>query len=1292
MADPEKDPKPPRPRWKRWLRAIGLTLLAFLVVLVLFHRPIIFEGTRYFVVRAAKQQHLDIDYKIEGSIFSTLTIKELKGVPTEPGPIQRLEVGTIDLKYSLWGLIRKGLPALLQTLVLKDVFVELTPGEPPPLPKQEEPQALKFPALFPETLMIENINFLSHSPTGDTQVAGLYFTLLPDQPGVFKIAILDIPGVRRWENIAGNTTFRDRNLLLTDLTIGPEIALRKFNLDASKLGEAELGVALDGTFFGGETKLELHIADLNATNQMTAAIDIGGISFQAVSDYLNLKLPVTGTLERLHVNFAGQPESPKGWQGDIAVKLAAVEATPLKVGTVTLDTKLANAQAIVTAEVIPDDRNTIRLSTTAALPEKLADFAKTTITGRVDAALPQLGLLTATLPQPLTGDLNLGVDFKLADSLVTADVLVKSALLTAADAELKDTQFTIHVEKDLEAQPPVFRGLSSNIAGGIATLRFADYTADALKIGLSTREDAVTLSEVSLKKAGNSVFVQADYTLPEDMTSFQKQPLHLDLKVDAPELSAFLAPGSATALKGRLLVEGKAAAQDGIYDADLTITGRDIEAAGLPVRTVDGKLIVVKNQAKLDPFTIVLNDRNTINAQIEAGVMEPYAYKGTLAIALNDLGIFQPFLGTSPSAPVLAGKLAVNWQGEGEPLKSNTGSAKIELTEGRFGDQRNLTALIQTNYTPTTIDVPEFRASSDLASLGLVLGWKDKRLTLTNLLVRQRQLTVLTGSADIPLDLGQVQNPDLLIPNDQPLRLALRTDNLNIATLLTQLGQRPAPLTGTVNLAVNAEGTLNEMIANIALRATRLQSTAAAQFDPADISFDASLRDDRLALDGTVRQKLIQPLRITGSIPLDATKIRQAQAIDPNTPLSIDVSLPRSSLAFLSTLAPAIRQSRGDASIDLRVRGTMAKPSLAGNIAADLTALRFTDPSLPPVSNFGLRIGFTGDRLSIDRCQGTMAGGSFSAGGGINFQSLDNPVFDLRLNTKDALALQNDDMTVRLSSDLRVTGPLKAGTVSGNVWVTRSRFFKNIDILPIGLPGRPAPQPPSEPTVISFPQPPLRDWKFDIAIRTADPFLVQGNLANGRIIIDLRVGGTGLRPWVDGAVRIDELVASLPFSRLIISSSQVYFQSGRPFIPQLDINGRSNIRDYEVRVSIYGSLDDPQALFTSDPPLPQAEVVSLLATGMTTNQLSKDPNALAGRAAFLVIQNAYNRIFRRNKPPATNDSFLSRIQFDIGITDPKTGKQATTIRIPLSDQVALIGGLDVGGNFRGQVKYLIRFK
>ncbi|MGA7879752.1 MAG: hypothetical protein WCD63_02685, partial [Terrimicrobiaceae bacterium] len=63
-----------------------------------------------------------------------------------------------------------------------------------------------------------------------------------------------------------------------------------------------------------------------------------------------------------------------------------------------------------------------------------------------------------------------------------------------------------------------------------------------------------------------------------------------------------------------------------------------------------------------------------------------------------------------------------------------------------------------------------------------------------------------------------------------------------------------------------------------------------------------------------------------------------------------------------------------------------------------------------------------------------------------------------------------------------------------------------------------------------------------------------------------------------------------------------------------------------------------------------------------------------------------------NKPPASSDSFLSRVQFDLGAIDARTGKQTATLSIPLSDQLVLVGGLGVGGNFRGQIKYLLRFK
>ena len=649
--------------------------------------------------------------------------------------------------------------------------------------------------------------------------------------------------------------------------------------------------------------------------------------------------------------------------------------------------------------------------------------------------------------------------------------------------------------------------------------------------------------------------------------------------------------------------------------AALQITGRNVEVQGLPVRTIDAHLEVADNQARLSQLDVVFDDKNSIHGDANVQLAEPFDYRGSLDVQLKDLSLLQPLLDHEVDPPSLAGALRLTWQGKGHlSVPKHTGDAIIELTGGQFGDLKDISANATASYSPQLIDVPELRATAGkYGEATLSLLWKDNRLSLSNLSVRQKKLTLIEGSAEIPFHLAEANDPGRLIPDSEPLKLVLRTKDLDLRSLFIQLEEKKPAVTGIVNLDFSAEGTLDDLIAKAALRATRIQSPDAPQVDPADVSLDLEFRGDRLRLDGVVRQKLIEPLRISGNIPFDIAAIRKNRQIDPQTPIDLRVSMPRSSLAFLSTLVPAIRQSRGTATVDVNVAGTFGQPNLTGGIAADLSTLRFADPILPPIANATLRIDFTRDRVTINRFSVGLGGGSLNAGGSISLTPLNNPVLDIRLNGRNALVVQNDMISVRASADLRLSGPLNAANVTGNLFVTRSGFFKDIDILPIGLPGRPAPQPPMQPLLISFPDPPLRDWKFDVAIRTADPFRIQSNLANGRITGNLTFGGTGLEPWLDGTLYVEKLTATLPFSQLQIDSSVIYFSRDDPFMPHLDLRGNSIIRDYHVNVLITGPLTNPQAVFSSDPPLPQMEIVSLIATGSTTQELS-ERSECAGRA------------------------------------------------------------------------------
>jgi autotransporter translocation and assembly factor TamB len=356
-----------------------------------------------------------------------------------------------------------------------------------------------------------------------------------------------------------------------------------------------------------------------------------------------------------------------------------------------------------------------------------------------------------------------------------------------------------------------------------------------------------------------------------------------------------------------------------------------------------------------------------------------------------------------------------------------------------------------------------------------------------------------------------------------------------------------------------------------------------------------------------------------------------------------------------------------------------------------INVARMEDPTLPAVQNFKARINFANDALAIEQFRGELSGGNFTVTGGVKFPTLRNAEINLQFKADSALVARNDTLTARADADIKITGPFTGASVTGTIAMTNSQFLKNLDLLPIGLPGRPPPQPPSSRPVFSIPQPPLRDWKFDVAIKTKDPVLLRGNLANGKALMDVHLTGNGLHPALDGWIRLDNLDATLPFSRLEVSRGFLYFEPSDPLNPKIDMHGKSVIRDYTINVYIFGTSLQPEAIFTSEPPLPQEEIISLLATGTTREELTGNNNVLAGRAAMLLVQQLYHKVFKKGQG-SQSSSVFDRLDLDVGTVDPRTGQQQAVARFKINDQFVVLGDLGVGGDYRGMVKYLIRFR
>jgi hypothetical protein len=241
-----------------------------------------------------------------------------------------------------------------------------------------------------------------------------------------------------------------------------------------------------------------------------------------------------------------------------------------------------------------------------------------------------------------------------------------------------------------------------------------------------------------------------------------------------------------------------------------------------------------------------------------------------------------------------------------------------------------------------------------------------------------------------------------------------------------------------------------------------LHSAEYPKLEPATFDMVSELQNNQLAFNGRLQQTKIQPVLITGNIPFDIPKMIEEKRFNEETPLTAKVQMPRSSVNFLRQFLPGITQLDGDLALDVNINGTIAKPVLSGSGDITINMARFTNATLPSVSGFHSRMTFAGDVLHFEQFNGDLAGGPFSVAGQVTFPKLTEPNLDFQVKAQSVLVARNDTLTARADADVKVVGPLKSATVTGTVALTNSSLLKNVDLIPIGLPGRPAPQPPSD--------------------------------------------------------------------------------------------------------------------------------------------------------------------------------------------------------------------------------------
>jgi len=1292
---------------------IGLAVCVTL--LIVFHRPILLAIGRRIVLRYAANENLKADFRVEGNPFGSITIRNLHAFAVGPSRIESIDIDYLYLNYGLFGFARHGLPRLFNDVEARSASIVFNPSKAPLRPRPLHPQ-LKLPRFFPERLRATDLTFIVRNQPYDFVVGHADLDLNPRNPGELRIETLQLPSGDTWLRTSGQTSYTNKNLILRDLNLSDQEQLHLLNVNASQIDANALSIVLNCTVGGGQISASAELTETKTSLDMKVHLAADKVAAEALNKFVVFpENYLSGEIDRLALEGSGTVDAPRTWNGTLSLQISRVHRREINFDHAVVTIMAEQGRGILRSADITEETNEFHLRGSMELPGTFADFGRTPTNLEISGSAPDLERLTAGTTVALTGSAQFSGKIDIANATVAATLGVTGNGVGFQEGIIDKLSCTLRASKGVargDTKRSWFADLRTAMDFDLTGIRYRDYIADSAQGSLNSSDDVLGLDRLNVRRKQNDLNVHGRYTLPAEVSKFAAQPAQIDVALNAPEVGDFWVAEPPTKLSGPLQLAGQLEWKKEIANGQVWVSGTNLRMRDLVFRQLSSQCSISNNIVYLNDLSAGLNDSDYVNATGRLNLRRPYHYAGKISANVTNLSTLQPLLRASGNQNELAGSTSLDWQGEGDAQAfRNSGKLKLVLQKGRYGNLQSLQANVDASYSPDGLDVPIISFSTSNMDFQAIARTKGDTLEIDKIQLNQRgvaqpqragrsgavvgralpqQTKYAYGYISIPFIWRNLGTKAPVIPSSDKVSATFQSENLDLKRLFDDLGIK-AMTSGIMNARLDAGGTVADLTARLDLQMRDLRNEYWPKMEPATFELSAQVLHDRLTVLGKLQQTRIQPLEINANMPFDVSKIAQARGFADDTPITAKARIPRTSVNFVRQFVPELRQLDGDLGLDVDVSGTLGHPVLSG--AGDMTVnvARFTNATLPALNSFNARVTFRDNALTLDRFGGDLAGGPFTMSGRVTFAKLTEPSLDLQVRAQSVLVARNDTLTARADADVRITGPFAAATVSGNVALTGTRFLKNIDLIPIGLPGRPAPQPPAErPGFFSLPSPPFRDWKFDVAIKTKDPVLIRGNLATGAATTDLKLTGTGLKPGLQGVVQMEGVEATLPFSRLDVARGSLTFDPSDSTNPTIDLQGTSVIRDYTVRVYVYGTLLSPQAIFTSEPPLPQEEIISLIATGATRQELSTG-NVLAGRAATLLVQQLYRKIVKKGEPTDSNTVF-NRLDLDLGTVDPRTGQQQATVRFKITDQVVLTGDVGVHGDFRGKLKYLIRFR
>jgi translocation and assembly module TamB len=350
-------------------------------------------------------------------------------------------------------------------------------------------------------------------------------------------------------------------------------------------------------------------------------------------------------------------------------------------------------------------------------------------------------------------------------------------------------------------------------------------------------------------------------------------------------------------------------------------------------------------------------------------------------------------------------------------------------------------------------------------------------------------------------------------------------------------------------------------------------------------------------------------------------------------------------MTLLQTLNPNLT-ARGMVAVSLSAGGTLSQPALEGRL--ELKDASISHSEFPSgLSELNGVLLFDQNRLSIENMSGKTGGGVVTlAGSGTYNMGVFN--MDFSANARGVRLRYPPGVSSTADANLRLTGSGTSAVLSGDVLVTKLSVTPGFDFGAYLEKAKLSSSVARGDTVASH-------VRLDVHIRSTPELQMQTAVAKLSGTADLQLRGTVARPVVLGRAEILEGEIVFNGTRYRVERGEVTFSNPAKTEPLVDLRLATRVRDYDITVGINGDASKANGLtakWQSEPPLPEPDVIALLALGRTTEESaalqSSGTSSLSSEASNLLINQALS------------SAVSSRVQRLFGVSRIKVDPQGLT--------------------------------